>query len=144
MPFAGRIRANGFAVSNGRAVNTKNSQAAPVFLLAAALAAAVLCVWPVLSAYAMEVFTLTLKDHRFVPTELHVPANERFRIEVENHDPTPAEFESTDLRVEKIIVGGGKITVFAGPLKPGTYKFFDDYHPDAAKGTITVSEHAAH
>jgi hypothetical protein len=29
----------------------------------------------------------------------------------------------------------------AGPLKPGTYKFFDDYHPDTATGTITAIEH---
>jgi heme/copper-type cytochrome/quinol oxidase subunit 2 len=92
----------------------------------------------------MDVFALTLKDHQFAPTELHVPANERFRIEVENLDPTSAEFESADLRVEKIVVGGGKITVFAGPLKPGTYKFFDDYHPDVAKGVIIAGEPAAH
>jgi hypothetical protein len=92
----------------------------------------------------MDVFALTLKDHQFAPAELHVPANERFRIEVENLDPTSAEFESADLRVEKIVVGGGKITVFAGPLKPGTYKFFDDYHPDVAKGVIIAGEPAAH
>ncbi len=58
--------------------------------------------------------------------------------EIENQDPTPAEFESADLRVEKIVVPGGKIAVMAGPLKPGIYKFFDDYHPDTAKGTVTA------
>ncbi len=88
----------------------------------------------------MKVYTLTLKDHQFTPTELSVNAGERFRIVVQNQDPTPAEFESSDLRVEKIVVGGGKITVNVGPLKPGTYKFFDDYHPDVAKGTITAAE----
>jgi len=72
-----------------------------------------------------------------------VPAGERFRIEVENQDPTPAEFESNDLRIEKIVVPGGRIAVMAGPLKPGTYKFFDDYHPDEAKGTLTAVEHKA-
>jgi hypothetical protein len=69
-----------------------------------------------------------------------VPAGERFRIEVENQDATPAEFESNDLRVEKIVVPGGRIAVMAGPLKPGTYKFFDDYHPDTATGTISAVE----
>ncbi|HEY6259489.1 MAG TPA: cupredoxin domain-containing protein [Xanthobacteraceae bacterium] len=87
---------------------------------------------------AADPVVLTLKDHRFVPSEVSVPAGERFRIEVENQDTTPAEFESNDLRVEKIIVPGGKIAVMAGPLKPGTYKFFDDYHPDLAKGTMTA------
>jgi hypothetical protein len=90
-------------------------------------------------AFAIDVFTLTLKDHAFTPAALTVPANERFRIEVVNQDPTPAEFESSDMHVEKIVVGGGKISVLAGPLKPGSYKFFDDYHPDQAKGIITAT-----
>ncbi len=66
------------------------------------------------------------------------PAGERLQIVVKNEDKTPAEFESHDLRVEKIVTPGGKITVTVGPLKPGTYKFFDEYHPDTAQGTLTV------
>ena len=89
---------------------------------------------------AAEPIKLSIKDHRFTPTEVTVPTGERLRIEVQNQDTTPAEFESSDLRVEKIIVPGGKITVIAGPLKPGTYKFFDDYHPDTGTGTITAVE----
>jgi hypothetical protein len=91
-------------------------------------------------ALAADPIKLTIKDHRFAPSEVTVPAGERFRIEVENQDATPAEFESSDLRVEKIVVPGGRITVTAGPLKPGTYKFFDDYHPDLATGTLTAVE----
>jgi hypothetical protein len=106
---------------------------APVFL---ALPTAV-------PALAAEAVTLTLKNHQFVPSEVSVPAGERFRIEVENQDSTPAEFESADLRVEKIVVPGGKIAVTAGPLKPGIYKFFDDYHPDTATGTMTAVERKA-
>jgi heme/copper-type cytochrome/quinol oxidase subunit 2 len=90
------------------------------------------------AALAADAVTLTIKDHRFAPSELSVPAGERFRIEVENKDATPAEFESADLRVEKIVVPGGKIAVMVGPLKPGIYKFFDDYHPDTATGTMTA------
>ena len=81
---------------------------------------------------------LTIKNNMFTPDTLEVPANQRFQIEVENFDKTPAEFESSDLRVEKFVIGGGKIVVRISPLKPGTYKFFDDYHPDTAKGTITA------
>lgn len=81
---------------------------------------------------------LTIKDHRFTPAEVSVAAGERFRIEVVNEDATPAEFESAELRVEKIVVPGGRISVMAGPLKPGTYKFFDDYHPDVATGTVVA------
>jgi heme/copper-type cytochrome/quinol oxidase subunit 2 len=90
------------------------------------------------AALAADAVTLTIKDHHFAPSELSVPAGERFRIEVENKDATPAEFESADLRVEKIVVPGGKIAVTVGPLKPGVYKFFDDYHPDTATGTMTA------
>src|SRR5216684_3881994 len=108
------------------------------YLVLLALTAAYAAVFTSTGAPAAETVTLMIKNHQFTPTELIVPAGERFRIEVENQDSTPAEFESTDLRVEKIVVPGGKISVMAGPLKPGTYKFFDDYHPDTAYGTITA------
>jgi hypothetical protein len=99
-----------------------------------------ICAAGVQSACAEETFKLSLKDHKFTPSELTVPANERFLIEVENLDPTPAEFESTDLKIEKFVVGGGKITVRARALKPGTYKFFDEYNPDVATGTVVAVE----
>jgi plastocyanin len=95
------------------------------------------------AAWAAEPVQLVLKDNRFTPAEVRVPAGERFRIEVQNQDATPAEFESSDLKVEKIVAPGGKITVMAGPLKPGTYTFFDDYHPDSAKGTVIAVQDLA-
>jgi plastocyanin len=110
-----------------------------------AIALAATAIWTLTAAptvaVAADPIVLTIKEHQFTPSELNVPAGERLRIEVENQDSTPAEFESTDLRVEKIVVPGGRIIVVAGPLKPGTYKFFDDYHPDTAKGTMTAVEH---
>ncbi len=110
----------------------------PPFLIRAFAGAAVAAL--PLAAWAADPVVLTLKDHRFTPSEVSVPAGERFRIEVTNQDPTPAEFESSDLRIEKIVVPGGKIGVIAGPLKPGTYKFFDEYHPDTATGSLTATE----
>ncbi len=83
---------------------------------------------------------LTLSSHKFAPSEFTVPANQKFQFRVTNTDDAPAEFESHDLKVEKIVVPGGTITVTAGPLKPGTYQFFDDYHPDDANGTVTAKE----
>jgi hypothetical protein len=82
---------------------------------------------------------LQLADHKFIPSEIAAPANQKFQIKVTNHDETPAEFESHDLKVEKIVVPGGSVTVTAGPLKPGKYQFFDDYHPDDAIGAVTVA-----
>lgn len=104
----------------------------------AALLLSLFCLAMPSSARADGPYKLTIKDHVFAPNTLDVPANERFVIDVENLDPTPAEFESSDLKVEKFVVGGGKIVVRVSPLKPGTYKFFDDYHPDIGLGTITA------
>ncbi len=92
------------------------------------------------AARAAEPVQLTLKDHGFTPATVRVPANQRLRFEITNQDATPAEFESSDLRAEKIVVPGGTISVMAGPLRPGTYAFFDDYHPDTAKGTVIATD----
>jgi heme/copper-type cytochrome/quinol oxidase subunit 2 len=91
------------------------------------------------SATAAEPIVLQIKNHLFVPKEITLPTNTRVKVEVQNMDDTPAEFESSDMKVEKIVVPGGKITVNLGPLKPGTYKFFDEYHPDTATGTVRVA-----
>lgn len=89
-------------------------------------------------AQAAQTVSLTLQNHHFTPDKLVVPSGERFRIDIVNLDPTPAELESYDMHFEKIIVGnGGRAHVFAGPLHAGmTYSFFDDYNPDIARGTI--------
>ena len=91
-----------------------------------------------LPAAAMDTVRLVLEQHRFEPAEATVKAGERFRIEVTNRDPTPSEIESSDMRIEKIVPAGAKVTLTAGPLKPGRYRFFDEYHPETAKGTIVA------
>ena len=80
--------------------------------------------------------TLRIKDHKFVPAELEVPANLKFELLVVNEDPTPEEFESHELNREKIVTGNGKITVAIGPLKPGRYPFFGEFHMDTAQGAL--------
>jgi plastocyanin len=81
-------------------------------------------------------YTLTIKDHKFTPTELKVTANKRVTIEVINNDVTPEEFESKELKVEKVIAGNSRGTVRIGPLKPGKYPFVGEFHEDTAKGTV--------
>ena len=91
------------------------------------------------SAQAADaVFSLTLKDHKFTPAELTIPANTRVRLQVKNLDATPAEFESDDFKAEKIIPAGGEATILIGPLKAGTYEFHDEYHEDASKSKLIV------
>ncbi len=82
--------------------------------------------------------TLTIKDHRFSPTELTVPAGKKFRIVVDNQDATAEEFESKALRVEKVIPGKKKATINLGPLKPGSYAFVGEFHESTAKGTLVA------
>jgi len=84
-------------------------------------------------------FTITIKDHRFSPEKLIVPANTKVKLIIENQDPTAEEFESYDLNREKIVTGNGKITIFIGPLKPGEYKYFGEFHEDTAQGIIIAT-----
>ena len=103
----------------------------PVLFLAAAAAFST-------GARAQDAFVLTIKDHRFEPTELQVPAGKKFKLRVKNLDATPEEFDSSDLRREKVIPGKSEATIMIGPLKPGTYKFVGEFHEATAKGTLVA------
>ena len=80
--------------------------------------------------------TLTIKNHRFTPSELKVPAGKRLQLTVVNDDPTPEEFESHAMKVEKVIPGKTKAVVRVGPLKPGRYPFVGEFHEETAKGVL--------
>ena len=92
---------------------------------------------PVL-AEDLQVFKLVAKGGRFNPTVIEVPAGKRFKIEISNEGPGAIEFESRDLKQEKVLAPGAKSFVVINSLKPGTYKFFDEYHEDTAQGTIVA------
>ena len=79
---------------------------------------------------------VTLKDHRFSPAEIHVPTGKPVILKITNEDPTPEEFDSTALQVEKVIVGGTYGTIHLRPLGPGRYKFMGEYHSDTAQGVV--------
>ena len=81
---------------------------------------------------------LTIRDHRFEPAEIHVPAGKRVSIFVDNEDATPEEFDSTALKVEKVIPGKSKGLVRIGPLEPGRYEFIGEFHQDTAKGVVVA------
>jgi hypothetical protein len=79
---------------------------------------------------------LTIRDHRFEPTEIRVPSGKRVSIVVSNEDATPEEFDSTALKVEKVIPGKSKGLVRIGPLDAGRYDFIGEFHADTAKGVV--------
>jgi plastocyanin len=97
------------------------------FLLAAAAAP--------LSAAEPEVL-LVIREHKFEPAEVKVPANQRVKLVVHNQDATPEEFESHTLNREKVVPPRSKATIYIGPLKPGRYPFVGEFHEATAKGVI--------
>ncbi len=81
---------------------------------------------------------ISIKGHHFDPAEPTAPAGKPVMFEVSNRDGTPAEFESKTLRVEKVVPGGGTVTVRVRALAPGRYRFFDDYHEETTVGFLVV------
>jgi hypothetical protein len=103
---------------------------------AAALAAALLLPGAPVLAEDAQIVTITIKDHKFDPAEVHVPAGKPVILVVKNADQTAEEFESSSLKIEKIIAGGQQGTVRLRPLAVGSYGFFGEFHEDTANGKI--------
>ena len=85
---------------------------------------------------AEEEIAIAIKNNRFEPSEIKVKAGVKIKLKVTNNDPTMEEFESHSLNREKMIHPGKTVTITIGPLKPGAYDFFGEFHPDTAKGKI--------
>ena len=83
-------------------------------------------------------FSLSIKNGRFQPETLEVPANTKFRLLVKNEGPGAAEFESMELKKEKVLAPGAQSFLIFAPLKPGSYRFFDEFHPDTGQGRIVA------
>ena len=83
-------------------------------------------------------FALTLRDHRFTPSELRVPANVKIRLVVDNQDATPEEFDSHALNREKVIPGKSRATIYIGPLTPGRYPFMGEFNAATAQGAVVA------
>ena len=103
-----------------------------VLLLGALLGAPV----PVRAQEAVNV-SVSIKNHRFQPAEVQAPANMPIILRVKNLDPVPMEFESVNLRVEKVVTGNGEGIIRLRPLAPGRYNFFDDFNQQA-NGVLVV------
>jgi hypothetical protein len=87
---------------------------------------------------AMPVFSIKALGGILEPAMIEVPAGIRFKIEIENEGSDPVEFENIELHLEKVLAGGAKSYVVINGLKPGTYTFFDDFHPNTGKVQVVV------
>ncbi len=106
-----------------------------------ATAIGALALWLVLGgtralADELPAYELTAADGRLTPDQLRVPAGTRFKVVVINRGTDAVEFESRELRKEKVLAPGARSFVVIAPLKPGSYEFFDDFHPDSGHGRI--------
>ncbi len=102
-----------------------------------------LCVLQLQSANAQDDFVkidLYIKDHKFIPDVLYLQAGKKIIITLHNQDSTIEEFESVDLKREKIVLGNSAIKIILAPLKVGEYRFFGEFHEETAQGKIVVKE----
>lgn len=83
-------------------------------------------------------FEIVIKNHKFEPATLEVPAGKKVKLVVKNQDATPEEFESYELNREKVIAGNTQAIIFIGPLDPGTYPFFGEFNPATAQGKLVA------
>lgn len=96
------------------------------------------CLLPLTSIAADSEPTLNIREHRFQPAELIVPAGQKVKLRLINQDSTAEEFESHDLNREKVIPGNSSATIFIGPLKPGRYTYIGEFHEKTAQGVIVA------
>lgn len=91
---------------------------------------------PLIAVAEEGVYTLIIKEHRFEPSEITIPAGKKIKLLVDNQDSTPEEFESHSLNREKVIAGKSKATIYIGPLTPGRYTFEGEFNVKTAQGAI--------
>jgi plastocyanin domain-containing protein len=99
---------------------------------------AVLATLTAFGTFAAGDIALTIENHKFSPARIEIPAGQKVRLMVENKDATPEEFDSSDLRIEKVIPGKSKAPIFVGPLKAGEYKFMGEFNASTAQGVIVA------
>ena len=107
------------------------------FLALVALAAAAFLNPRIATADDTVTLSLTLKDHKFDPAEVHAPAGVPIEFHVKNLNGIVSEFESSDLHIEKIVPNGSEAVVHVRPQQPGRYNFFDDFHHET-QGFLVV------
>ena len=87
---------------------------------------------------ADDTVTLSLKDHKFSPAEIHVMANAPTSVTLVNNDTETEEFDSVALKVEKVVSGHSTGVMRWRPLAPGRYSFIGEFHSETARGVVIV------
>lgn len=82
---------------------------------------------------------ITFTDQGVTPPTLTVPAGERVKLRITNARSQPSEFESAELGREKVVPGGTTLDLWIGPLKPGKYKYIDEFNPPVSGWIVATS-----
>lgn len=88
------------------------------------------------TAQDLAVFQIVIKDGRFSPERLEVPMGKRLKLVLKNEGRGPAEFENLSMHIEKVLAPGVTSFVVLPALKPGEYRFVDEFRPES--GGLTV------
>ena len=103
---------------------------------AAVVALALLTASAAFAADDAASFKLVARDGVFEPATIEVPAGKRFRLEVSNEGKSAMEFESRELKQEKVIAPGKKAMLTINALKAGEYRFVDEFHEKTGQGKV--------
>lgn len=86
----------------------------------------------------LPTFKIVANNGQLAPNSLTVPAGQRIKLEISNQGKTPIEFENLQMHVEKVLASSAQSYVVLNPMKPGTYQFIDEFHPQTGKLDLIV------
>ena len=81
---------------------------------------------------------LVLQNGRISPAQIELPAGQRIKLRLLNKGPGPIEFENLDLRIEKVLAEGGESFVVLAAMRPGRYRFIDEFHPETGVFDLVI------
>lgn len=93
--------------------------------------------WASVRPQTDKVYQLVLKDHRFHPRRITIPADTRVEVSIDNRQAGPAVITSFMFSRQKLVTAHHRAVLYLPPMGAGTYHLFDDLHL-SAKATVTV------
>ncbi|HKB95926.1 MAG TPA: cupredoxin domain-containing protein [Rhizomicrobium sp.] len=85
---------------------------------------------------ADEPIVVHLKNHKFSPAVIKVKANKPAMIILYNDDDSADEFDSSSLKIERVVPGHNKGNIRLRALSPGKYPFMGEFHAATAQGMV--------
>jgi plastocyanin len=86
-----------------------------------------------------EELKLTAKGIKWDTTTLQLSSGTGYRVEVTNDDSVEHNFTFEQASANTDVEGGENATVTFTAPAAGSYEFFCKYHPQAMRGTVTVT-----